>query len=971
MRKVLSLLLAVVLVFGLAAPALAATVNQTVIGTTELNAGEELTITVTLDETLNNLIAFDYELYYDSSLFELISSTKGDVSNVVAKTDTSGNAYVSINKANLSGDGTFSVEAGTLATLTFKALESVTGQQLTSFRLEQESLWDDSWSCENIDDGTVATPELNITINPEPAATYTVTLPENPVGYTVIPAEGSENPVTEGGNFSFTLTVDTENYEGDPVVKANGLSLTQQDGVYTIYNITEDQTITVAGIKEQGLPADKVIYQHGSNGAQWPTGVPVYINALTLKGLAVENVSWDAAYENCTVTLHKKTAVDASYNLAAVVAVAGQPQMISMFSAGVNGQNFTGGNFTYSGSLEDGRAELAVTATASSYTGTKTFMLVVDGAPEPTPETYEVTLTGGEGYTITATEDSFSPVTEGGSFSFTVTVNNGYQGTPQVKVNGSEISDVNGVYTIENITADQVVSVSGISEMASGYAVEVPASTTTTVNGEVTVEVKVSHSDETVTQYNAYDVTVSYDTENLTYVSAAAAHSGAEIKHNETTGTVQIVGYGETKSLDNALATLKFTAKASGIHDVAIETAKVDISDHAIGDDAPEAAVPVSKVQVKVAHTVTLPENFSGDPTVLPGEEYQFTAPSEFYDILVTVGGEKVDPAVDGLVYTISSVNGDVVITAVGKIYNVTKTGTNVTFTGEDTAQHGEDYFFTATAAAGYALSNVSVEIGETAVEYTVDTEGNYIVSGMDIKGDLTITATAVMAEGFTQITFTGVDSSEVVGGLNQVAENGKDFNFQLNKEEGYYYTAMLGENRLNPNEEGIYTIAGAEIKGDPLTVVITKTLLGTLNVEVSQYLTLNKTVMWLVKATMDEQILAYGAGNTMYWSDEYNAYCWLVISAESGETVKNEALAAICVAQEGAGSVKVAYDGDVNQSREVDVNDAQLTYDMYQAKLYEDFTRVTMDKFLEADANGDGVVNVEDAAAIVAELLN
>ena len=38
---------------------------------------------------------------------------------------------------------------------------------------------------------------------------------------------------------------------------------------------------------------------------------------------------------------------------------------------------------------------------------------------------------------------------------------------------------------------------------------------------------------------------------------------------------------------------------------------------------------------------------------------------------------------------------------------------------------------------------------------------------------------------------------------------------------------------------------------------------------------------------------------------------------------------------------------------------------------MYSGFDTVTMDKFLEADVNGDGAVNVEDAAAVVAQLLN
>ena len=84
---------------------------------------------------------------------------------------------------------------------------------------------------------------------PEPT-TYTVTLP-NGEGYTVVAAEGSTSPVTEGGSYSFTVAV-TEDYDGtNMVVKANGTSLTAVEGVYTIENITVDQTVTVEGVVEK------------------------------------------------------------------------------------------------------------------------------------------------------------------------------------------------------------------------------------------------------------------------------------------------------------------------------------------------------------------------------------------------------------------------------------------------------------------------------------------------------------------------------------------------------------------------------------------------------------------------------------------------------------------------------------------------------------------------------------------------
>jgi hypothetical protein len=200
---------------------------------------------------------------------------------------------------------------------------------------------------------------------------------------------------------------------------------------------------------------------------------------------------------------------------------------------------------------------------------------------------------------------------------------------------------------------------------------------------------------------------------------------------------------------------------------------------------------------------------------------------------------------------------------------------------------------------------------------------------------------------------------------------NGQDFTFELNEEEGYVYTVMLGDEALKA-VSGVYTIPGDKLTGAALTITITKEVY-TFNpeVSVSQYIQLDGTVMWLVTATEGENKLAYGEGNTMFWSDKYNAYCYLVVSAQGEEDVLAAAKAAIVAADEEATVTAIAYDYDVNQTNgTVDVNDAQLTYDMYQAKKYSGFTAVTMDKFLEADVNGDKIVNVDDAAAVVAQLL-
>ena len=54
----------------------------------------------------------------------------------------------------------------------------------------------------------------------------------------------------------------------------------------------------------------------------------------------------------------------------------------------------------------------------------------------------------------------------------------------------------------------------------------------------------------------------------------------------------------------------------------------------------------------------------------------------------------------------------------------------------------------------------------------------------------------------------------------------------------------------------------------------------------------------------------------------------------------------------------------DVNMTGLVDINDAQLAYDMYNGE-YEDFSIINMHRFLNADVNADWKINVADAAAI------
>ena len=108
----------------------------------------------------------------------------------------------------------------------------------------------------------------------------------------------------------------------------------------------------------------------------------------------------------------------------------------------------------------------------------------------------------------------------------------------------------------------------------------------------------------------------------------------------------------------------------------------------------------------------------------------------------------------------------------------------------------------------------------------------------------------------------------------------------------------------------------------------------------------------------------AYG-DNVMYKTTAYgeNVYSWLVIVDKNEAFTVATAEANITKASATAEEVKQSY--DVNETGVVDINDAQLTYDIYSGK-YTDFEKVSVRKFLRADVNLDKAVNSTDAVAVV-----
>ena len=498
-----------------------------------------------------------------------------------------------------------------------------------------------------------------------------------------------------------------------------------------------------------------------------------------------------------------------------------------------------------------------------------------------------------------------------------------------------------------------------------GYSVAASGDTSISVGEDAPVALNVTHKDGNA--YNAYYFEVSYDKDVLTYKSADVK----DVVVDETTGTLKIAGYGANKDSGTAAATLTFTGKAVGAGKVTITKANVDAKANANAHDAPAANIDETTAAATITvggYKVTLPEGFSGAASAAAGTDYTFKANGDdygCYDVTATMGGETTTVTNNGDgSFTIKNVTGEIVVTATPKTYTVTVTGTGAGDVSENaaTATYKTDYTFKLTKADGYNYT-VTVTAGGSAVTPTATPEGVYTIPGAEIKGDLIITVekTAIVIPTTTTTITIIDDTDDVQGGLILTAKNGVDTTFKIDKENGYTYTVKAGDTELDVGTDGTVTIPGSLLTGAPLTVTVTKTAVNPYSVEVYEYVKLDGQSIWLVVAKSDS-VLAYGA-DTMFTSEKYGGYCWLVISAGNADTVKTEAIAAV---KAGSGTAAaVVYTGDVNGTGNIDVNDAQLVYNIYNAE-YASFDALSRAKFLAADMNGDHAVTLLDAAAVV-----
>lgn len=493
------------------------------------------------------------------------------------------------------------------------------------------------------------------------------------------------------------------------------------------------------------------------------------------------------------------------------------------------------------------------------------------------------------------------------------------------------------------------------------------------VGDTVSINIGVSHTSETV--YAAAEIALTYDSEKLTFNQSKSTIGSATIKN--TDGTLVLEDYGANKNTGTGVYVLAFDAVKDGTASVELTSAGFINKENAVKSDLIAATLTSTTLNLTVnkrSYDVTLSDIFTGASAVVEGENYTFTQKDKdnytYENVKATVDNTEVAVTdnQDGT-YTVANVTGKLVITGsrTPKSYDVTISGNaaNEIQGAAAKATYGTAYTFTIPNVEGWAYSVDSITIGGQAYTGYSVSGNTYTIPGTAINGVIVITLNKSQTQFKVTVEGNGAGTAT---GYGTVAKVGESYVLTILPEKGYNYTVTAMMNgapiTLKNNADNQYTI-------EKVTGNIVFTIIRTVNadgISVSKYLTVDGCEMWLVKnsVTLDSGKVPTYDGNTMFWSDKYDAYCYLVLA----QTLTKEDVAAKVDITDGV-ATKVSYDCDVNMTGLVDACDAQLVYNMYNA-VYQNFDNdITVEKFLRADINGDGSVNVEDAVAIIAVILN
>lgn len=414
-------------------------------------------------------------------------------------------------------------------------------------------------------------------------------------------------------------------------------------------------------------------------------------------------------------------------------------------------------------------------------------------------------------------------------------------------------------------------------------------------------------------------------------------------------------------------------------------------------------------------------------------DKFQYTFKTTIGGVEYTVTGPDAE---DNYKILGSAIKGDITITVTkkpleGKIFDVSVEGSGKgDVTAPNQAIEDGDFVFTVVEEDGYIYS-VAVSINgsdytKLAAPVVSGNAKTYTIPGADVTGPIVI---AVTKDKAVNVTFENANPGDIrifkENGTTRITDNkdlakeGSDYVFKVN---GFF---MVYDLKVEITENGTgktfdEVVSGKEATRRDHTFTI-KNVKGDLNIKLScvanddlvevmvnPYVELDGKTVYIIatrtKAGYQQGIkLDTYDGYAMYTTNLYvdrfenpltgsgSTFLWLTVVNKGEEFGVEQALQHLSYTnfrnplnynEQLPKPDGLANNADVNGSNLIDVNDAQLVYDIYKGA-YQSFymtntstngTHVdsnygigaSMTKFLEADVNRDMKIDLTDAAAIV-----
>ena len=242
MKRTLSILLTIAMIISLIPAVFAADVPtmSTTVDKTEVQPGDTITLTLSIDKTITNLNNWEWAIYFDKTAYVKTSgelepgcmSGTGTTGAVGDNVDILGKNAIRVSGLSTTGDPV-TLNAGKIATVTFMATENITAEN-ARIEVKTEALPDYDTLKDN--DVKLTGNIIDVTVKSSEAKGYTVSMGADKQ---VASGQIVEIPVTIGNNdgknaynaydmtFSFdptilTLNMEATNIEGYRVIPGNG-----------------------------------------------------------------------------------------------------------------------------------------------------------------------------------------------------------------------------------------------------------------------------------------------------------------------------------------------------------------------------------------------------------------------------------------------------------------------------------------------------------------------------------------------------------------------------------------------------------------------------------------------------------------------------------------------------------------------------------------------------------------------------